>query len=106
MNFLIGTLLDLDPIAFLLQLVFGMFWCYGVFKIFDDILMKQNAWMQLKIGVKWCKPLFLCPPCMGSVHGLAIAATFYPGHLFIIIFYCVCLCGLNYLMQQFLPEYD
>lgn len=93
------------PIYFLACLLIGACWCYGIFKIFDDLLIPVRAWIELKLGPKWSKPLITCPPCMGSLHGLVLGSIFYPGSWFIIL-YCVALCGLNYLIQQFLPEYE
>lgn len=91
--------------TFVAYLVIGAFYCFGIYKIFDDILLIVRAWIESTIGSKWCKPLFLCPPCMGSFHGLYLGFIFF-GLTWNIPLYCVCLCGLNYIINSLLPEYD
>jgi hypothetical protein len=92
-------------LSFIGKLIIGSFWCFGIFKIFDDLLLSVRAKLEEKIGIKWSKPLVSCPPCMGSVHGLLMGAFFYAGSPLVIL-YAICLCGLNYLIQTFLPEYE
>lgn len=90
---------------FIINLLIGSLWCFGIYKLFDDLLNPIAVRIEDKIGLQWCKPLFYCPPCMASVHGVILCIIFgITGKAWIV--YCVCLCGLNYIIQQFLPEYE
>lgn len=84
------------------HLFIGVLWCYGVMKLFDDGLAPIASKIELKIGHKWCKPLFYCPPCMASVHGTILSFVFFEFDFKVWILYCFCLCGLNYILQPFL----
>lgn len=90
---------------FIGYLIVGSMCCFGVYKIFDDLLINVRAWFELKIGVKACKPLFSCPPCMGSVHGLYLGIIFL-GLDHMVLLYCIALCGLNYIVNELLPKYE
>jgi hypothetical protein len=92
-------------IEFIIHLVIGSLFVWGVFKIFDDLLLPVRVKIETWLGPKWSKPMVTCPPCMASFHGIYLGLIFF-GADWIIILYCVSLCGLNYLIQQFLPEYD
>jgi hypothetical protein len=81
------------------HLILGVLWCQGVYKLFDDGFEKVASWIESKIGRKWCKPLFDCPPCMASVHGTILSFVFFGFDIFSWILYCFCLCGLNYIVQ-------
>lgn len=80
-------------------------WCFGVHAAFqnDMLLGRLGALVETWIGHKWCKPLFGCPPCMASVHGGLFAVVAYDFTITAVIF-VVCLCGLNYVINQILPE--
>lgn len=91
--------------TFIAYLIIGSVYCFGIFKIFDDILINVRAKIEYYIGSKWSKPLVLCPPCMGSFHGLYLGLIFF-GLSWNILLYCVCLCGLNYIVNSLLPEYE
>lgn len=96
-------------------LIGASFWCFGFHIILKNFLLHALGVDIDKIGVwkgfkKWqqniMKPLFACPYCMASVHGTAI--------FFMMLFgifglwywpaFCVCLCGLNYIVNSLLPE--
>ena len=94
-----------DSVSFFFHLLAGTVYCFGVYKIFQDILTGPATWMELKIGSKWCKPLFLCPPCMASFHGFYLGVIFF-GFDWTILLYCICLCGANYIVNSLLPEYE
>lgn len=53
------------------------------------------------IGTTWIKPLFACPACMSSVWGASFFVVFH-GIAWIIIPYCICLCGLNFIIDEYL----
>ena len=65
----------------------------------DQVFGRFTNWVEHKLP-KWvCKPLFICPPCMSSVHGtwvwfaLGGDALYWP--LFVI-----CLCGAMRLISE------
>lgn len=91
--------------TFLAYLIIGSAYCFGVFKIFDDMLLRERAKMEATIGSKWSKPLVSCPPCMGSFHGFYLGLVFFD-LAWSTPLYCVCLCGLNYIINSLLPEYE
>jgi hypothetical protein len=86
-------------------LLLASLWCFGVHAAFqnDMLLGKLGTWIELRIGYKWCKPLFGCPPCMASVHGAFISGYFGLTPTVALVF-IICLCGLNYVINQLLPE--
>lgn len=94
-----------DYYTFIAYLIIGTAYCFGVYKIFDDILISVRAKIEQVISPKWCKPLLTCPPCMGSFHGAYIGFIFF-GIDWMILLYCVCLCGLNYIVNSLLPQYE
>lgn len=91
--------------TFIEYLIVGSLWCFGFWKLWDDLLLPLRTKIELAIGMKWTKPLFNCPPCMGSVHGLFLGYMFF-GVNTVVILYCFALCGLNYLILQWMPDYD
>jgi hypothetical protein len=92
-------------VNFTIYLIASSVYCFGVFKIFDDLLLPVRARIELLLGPKWSKPVVTCPPCMGSLHGLYLGLIFF-GIQWQVLFFCVALCGLNYIIQQLLPEYE
>lgn len=102
---------------FLLLLIFGACWIWGVHCLFADgyILSKFADYFRVEIpdstpesyAATWySKPLFDCPPCMASFHGGIIGVCFIGFHPSVIP-YMVCLCGLNFIVKTILfPEYE
>lgn len=94
---------------FILLLIFGAVWTWGFHCPFQDgyILEKAGHLMWDRLP-KWIsKPLFACPPCMASAHGFLISAFYYDWHIFQMLPYMICLCGLNYILKTILyPEYE
>jgi len=74
------------------------------------MLARAAAWIQMRLSAYWCLPLFLCPPCMGSFHGVLVFFLIGPAvtgsilQLITLVPYCICLCGLNYIVNQIIPE--
>lgn len=58
---------------YLCALFVNLFIVVGVWKIFqkDMICGGIGDWLYRRIGEWYSKPLFNCPPCMGSVYGVA-----------------------------------
>lgn len=107
---------------FVLLLIVGACWCWGVFTVFHegyllerignklrkfDVYPGKKSMQERWIGTWYSKPLFDCPPCMGSVHGFMISAVYYEWHIYPMMAYMVCLCGLNFIVKSILfPEYE
>lgn len=91
--------------SFIAYLIIGSVYCFGVFKVFDDLLISVRERIEYILGAKWSRPIVSCPPCMGSFHGMYLGFMFF-GLSWSILLYCVCLCGLNYIVNSLLPDYD
>lgn len=89
-------------------LIFGSFWCYGIWTLFrnDMILEKAGVWLDENLPNYLNKPLWKCPICLASVHGTAIYALFLmPLYgIWLWIPFCVCLCGFNHFVMQFFKD--
>lgn len=115
-------------VIFFLAVVVSSAWCFGLHvvvkrlileEIFDydldakwdgDTVKTYKETLQTFGGLpRWkkliFKPLFACPYCMASVWGTAIfwTAFSYMGIAYWIPF-CICLCGFNYFLNQFVAE--
>lgn len=86
---------------FILELIFGALWCYGVYAVFnnDHLLGPVADWIESRTSATFCRPLFGCPPCMASFHGGIIGLCVFGFHLPVIP-YMICLCGMNYIVKQ------
>lgn len=102
---------------FILLLIVGACWCWGVFTLFHEgyalekvgnfFRKEGDDWPVKMIGTWYSKPLFDCPPCQASVHGFLISAIYYDWHIYPMMAYMVCLCGLNFIVKSILfPEYE
>jgi len=81
-------------------LILNSFWIYGVNCLFseDYILEKWGDWMEENLP-KWIyKPTVGCASCMASFHGTAGYFIFVNEGFLIWPIYCVCLCGLNFVI--------
>jgi hypothetical protein len=90
-------------IDFILLLIIGSLWIWGIFALFDEgnlLWPIRKRIEDLGLGM-WIKPLFSCPYCCASVHGLLISAYFY-GPSLVTIPYIICLCGLNFIIKEYL----
>lgn len=93
---------------FIVLVIIGACWCWGVFTLFQDgyILEKPGHFLWDNIGNFVCKPIFSCPPCMASIHGFAIGFIYY-GLSWQIPIFMICLCGLNFIIKSIIfPEYE
>lgn len=84
------------------DLVIGVGWIWGFACLFEGgyLLYPVGEWLRDHLP-KWaCDPLFDCQMCMASVHGTLIFFTFINSHLVWWPVYCVCLCGLNYIIHS------
>ena len=90
-------------IDFILLLIIGSLWIWGVFAAFDEgnIFGGVRKICEKTLGSWVCKPVFGCPYCMASAHGGSIGLIYYDFHL-IVIPYIVCLCGLNFIIKEYL----
>lgn len=90
---------------FILLLIIGSLWIWGVFALFDEgnLLWPVRKWADSIFG-EWTKPVFSCPYCMSSIHGLSIF-YFAHGYDYSVVAYGVyvmCLCGLNFIIKEYL----
>lgn len=90
-------------IDFIGLLLIGSTWIWGVYAIFDEgnLLGGVRKVCEKTLGTWICKPLFGCPYCQASVHGSAIG-LFYFGLSWLILPYVICLCGLNFIIKEYL----
>lgn len=74
---------------------------WGIFCLFDDeyLLDGVGKLIERTIGTFWSMPLFRCQSCMSSLWGMAFFFSV-KGFLWIVIPYCICLCGLNYILVK------
>lgn len=95
---------------FILLLLFGACWTWGVYCVFAEgyIMWFLNKNLEQTAFPNWAaKPLYRCPPCMSSIHGFAISAAYFDFHIYPMMAYMVCLCGLNFIIKSILyPEYE
>lgn len=94
---------------FILLLLFGACWCFGIYCLFSEGYILEKAGKVIRANVpKWAaKPTIDCPPCLASIHGFAISAIFFDWHIYPMLAYIVCLCGLNFIIKSILfPEYE
>lgn len=92
-------------IEFFCYLLGASLWIWGVYAVFDSkhLLGRIASWIEAKTSTTFCRPLFLCPVCMSSAHGITWGLILF-GLSFQIIPFIICLAGLNYIINQLLPE--
>lgn len=86
------------------------FWCFGLHVVVKNAVLEFGDYIAFELWwdefPRWkrliFKPLFACPYCMASIHGSIICAMLI-SWMWIPIF-CICLCGFNYLLSQFINE--
>jgi len=95
---------------FILLLIVGACWTWGVYCLFGEGYIFGTVGSRLKkdgLPTWAAKPLFDCPPCMSSIHGFTISAIYFDFHIYPMMAYMVCLCGLNFVIKSILyPEYE
>ena len=89
------------------NLLIASAWTWGVHGLFVGLFLKGvGKLLERTLGTIVCTPLFKCPPCMASVHGIPFAIYFY-GLDFKVLIFVICLIGLNYAIKEALyPEYE
>jgi len=93
-------------ILFIAGLIISSAWCFGVFAAFDSkhLLGRLGSFIERIIGTNLCRPLFLCPTCMGgSFHGF-MSGLIYFGLSIKIIPFMICLAGVNFVILSFMPD--
>lgn len=105
-----------ELLFFLAAVLFGFLWIWGVHcamtMVFSKVASKIEVWMIMKLPLNTrqartiLKPMFLCPPCMSSLHGLVLFLVLFQGWpLYHVIAYIIVLAGLNYIIKEALyPE--
>lgn len=94
-------------IDLILLLIIGSLWIWGVFAAFDDpnIFWPVRKFIEKNNDPWITKPLFGCVYCMASVHGFYLSGVYcLAGHhpFWIIPIYIICLCGLNFIIKEYL----
>lgn len=83
-------------------LIIGVGWIWGVHCLFEESYLLGFIPESLKWLPDWItKPLWGCPACMSSVHGSILFLIFLKVHLIWWPVYCVCLCGFNYIISEY-----
>lgn len=92
-------------IYFISCLITASAWCFGIYAVFDSkhLLGKLGSFIERIAGTTACRPLFLCPTCMGSFHGLVSGLIFF-GLSIKIIPFMICLAGTNFVILNFMPD--
>ena len=92
----------------LIAVLAGAAWCLGIRALFQEGMILEGLGQKLDETLpEWInKPLWRCPPCMASVHGTILWLTFLSGEYGLLSwpFFVVCLCGVNYVIVNLLPE--
>lgn len=91
-------------LTFLIILLCSGVWCLGVNTLlsppylFDYVGQKLDETLPSWVN----KPIWRCPPCMGSIHGAFIYSIILaPEYGFIgLVPFCICLCGLNHILNR------
>lgn len=102
--------------SFFAVLIAASLWCWGVFTLFHEGYLLERVGNILRkeddnspprmLGTWFTKPLFDCPPCMGSIHGF-IFGVYAFGFSWTVPAFMICLCGLNFIVKSLLyPEYE
>jgi len=86
------------------ELILNALWILGFSKLFEAgmIFEEIDVWIMTKLNVNhhWLlKPVYACPPCMSSIHGL-IGAVFFGIPFILIPVYIVMLAGLLSFAQK------
>lgn len=87
-------------VDFILLLIITSLWIWGIHGFYQltklaDALEWLPSWFK--------KPLWDCPPCCSSFHGtVAFMAFHHDLNLLLWPVFCICLCGLNYIIKEFL----
>lgn len=78
---------------------------WGINCLFEDgfLLAGVGKVLRKTFGSIICRPLFDCPPCQSSVWGVTFYVIAYD-LTWIVIPYCICLCGLNFIIKEILYE--
>lgn len=90
--------------SLLILLVIGVLWTWGIHCLFSEgyILEPVGLVIEKAIGTWACKPLFLCPPCMSSVHGIIIFFWIVDLPWYNVFVYVICLTGINFIIKEWL----
>jgi len=91
-------------IDFFIYLPIAVLWCWGINCLFSEgyIFEIIGRLLERFLGTWLCKPLFFCPPCMGSIHGTAIFFLFVDLRWTYSFLFVVCLTGLNFIIKEHL----
>ena len=94
-----------QPMSFFTHILLTVFWIYGVNCVFAEgfIFERVGDWIADRVPQWVTKPLFDCPACMSSVHG-TISFFIFNGDFMLWPVFCVCVCGVSYIILKFLKK--
>lgn len=89
----------IEILQFIAFLIVSSLWIWGIHGFFQLTGFSDSFnWLPSWIT----KPLWDCPPCESSVHGTAIFFIFTNFDFMLWPVFCICLCGLNYIIKEHL----
>lgn len=92
-------------VEFIELLFITSLWIWGMhgFMVVTDLPRTLYIKSRIKVPEWIRKPLFECPPCMSSIHGTTAFSLFHHDlNLLLLPIFCFCLCGLNYIIKEYL----
>lgn len=77
---------------------------WGIHCLFSDgfIFHGFGKVLERTIGTTASTFIFTCPPCMSSFWGGMFFTLFAHTTLWLLLPYCICLCGFNYIIKEYL----
>lgn len=103
-------------IVFLLAVLVTSLWCIGLHTVAVKLIIEEVMGTDIEMFwdgspelPRWkkliYKPLWACPACMASLWGTLIFWIVFP-YMGILLWipFCICLCGLNFVIGQFFVE--
>jgi hypothetical protein len=87
-------------------LLFGVGWIWGVHCLLSEgYLFDKVGHLIDRLPEFLSKPLYQCPPCQSSIHGIVIFFIFSDQDWYYVFLYVLALAGVNYIIKEFLyPE--
>lgn len=84
-----------------INLILASLWIHGFHCLFAKgfLLGKVGDYLEERYSEYTTKPLFGCTMCMASVHGTLWHFAHY-GSVYTWVVFCLCLCGLNYIISK------
>jgi len=88
----------ISSVNFLFHVVLTSLWCLGFYIAFDSGMIL--GWLRPEKKYWLTKPLYDCPPCMGSLHGFVAFFLLFGTMDFRVVPFIFCVSGLNWLLSS------